>query len=349
MGRNIETMTPAVSFAKLSGQPNGQPAISGNRIIWGEMDELPNGLRHWRLLRIQIGEEKPSLMAEGQGAGASLTGFDIAANLVVFADTQGNVGTIDLASGERKHIAANGSAPATDGRYIFFNRESALWGYDAQSASAFMVANHSAGADAAIGVVAWVYSEIPVQAQVEATSISNVLPSAPQPSPGMTNPNWTYFPQTGHYLASGFRSFWQANGGLPVFGYPLTEEYTQDGLIVQDFERQRFEYHPELAGTPYEVELARLGAEAAQPQGLAQTSPFQPLPASTKSDANCQFFPETGHRVCFGFKSYWQTHWTQSRRSGHQLPGELSTLRLSAERGVPAGWIDGAVLRARGV
>lgn len=309
MGRNIETMTPAVSFAKLSGQPDGQPAISGNRIIWGELDELPDGQRHWSLWRIQIGEEKPSLMAEGQGVGASLTGFDIAANLVVFADTQGNVATIDLASGEHKHIATNGSAPATDGRYIIFNRENALWGYDVQSASTFLVANHSAGADAANGVVAWVYSEIPVQAQVEATSITNVLPSAPQPNPNTTNPNWIYFLQTNHYLASGFRDFWQHNGELAVFGYPLTEEYTQGGLTAQDFERQRFEYHPELAGTSYEVELARLGAEAAQKQGLPRaSSSFQPLPASTKSDANCQFFPETGHRLCFGFKSYWQTH-----------------------------------------
>nr|PZN67601.1 MAG: hypothetical protein DIU58_02845 [Sphaerobacter thermophilus] len=35
---------------------------------------------------------------------------------------------------------------------------------------------------------------------------------------------------------------------------------------------------------------------------------FAPLPGDTPSDANCTFFPQTGHRLCFGFKEYWESH-----------------------------------------
>ena len=32
-----------------------------------------------------------------------------------------------------------------------------------------------------------------------------------------------YFPQTGHTISGRFLSYWQNNGGLPVFGYPITD------------------------------------------------------------------------------------------------------------------------------
>ncbi len=72
---------------------------------------------------------------------------------------------------------------------------------------------------------------------------------------------------TGHTLRGTFLHYWQANGGLAVFGFPLTEEFTEinaaDGkpYTVQYFERNRFEYHPENAGGRYEVLLGLLGAE----------------------------------------------------------------------------------------
>jgi hypothetical protein len=36
---------------------------------------------------------------------------------------------------------------------------------------------------------------------------------------------------------------------------------------VQHFQRARFEYHPEHAGTPYEVQLGLLGDEALRQKG----------------------------------------------------------------------------------
>ncbi len=91
----------------------------------------------------------------------------------------------------------------------------------------------------------------------------------------------TFFPESGHSLAGAFRGFWQGRGGLAAFGYPISEELTevsqQDGqpYTVQYFERARFEYHPEHAGTPYEVQLGQLGRQflSERPGAQAMTPP----------------------------------------------------------------------------
>jgi hypothetical protein len=76
-----------------------------------------------------------------------------------------------------------------------------------------------------------------------------------------------YFPETGHTLAAPLRAYWEANGGLPVFGYPLSEAFQErsptDGktYLVQYFERNRLEHHPEHQGTPDEVQLGLLGTQ----------------------------------------------------------------------------------------
>ena len=54
-----------------------------------------------------------------------------------------------------------------------------------------------------------------------------------QPVPEVANTDTlTFFPQTGHTVTGGFKAYWEANGGLAIFGYPITEEYagyTEDG------------------------------------------------------------------------------------------------------------------------
>ena len=76
-------------------------------------------------------------------------------------------------------------------------------------------------------------------------------------------PDRAYFPETGHNLGGRFLAYWQANGRLPQFGFPLTEEVEEtleDGrtYLVQYFERARLEYHPEHAA-PYDVLLGQFG------------------------------------------------------------------------------------------
>ena len=84
---------------------------------------------------------------------------------------------------------------------------------------------------------------------------------------GTLPPPQRYFPETRHTLDNSFLAYWERNGGLAVFGFPLTDEVeerspdTGQMHAVQYFERQRFEYHPEMKGTRYEVLLGRLGTE----------------------------------------------------------------------------------------
>ncbi len=120
------------------------------------------------------------------------------------------------------------------------------------------------------------------------------------------SPDERFFPETGHTVGHGFLRYWNQFGGLPVFGYPITDEMQENGTTVQYFQRSRFEWHPGAWPSHYDVELSLLGTELAQQQGLTSTAPFQPVNAS--SDANCTFYPQTGHRLCFGFRNYWQSH-----------------------------------------
>jgi uncharacterized protein YkwD len=91
-----------------------------------------------------------------------------------------------------------------------------------------------------------------------------------------------YFAETGHAIDPRFWGYWSSYGlefdgqhgtsaeeSLALFGLPLSEPVMErsatDGktYLTQWFERARFELHPENAGTPYEVLLGLLGAEAA--------------------------------------------------------------------------------------
>ncbi len=94
-----------------------------------------------------------------------------------------------------------------------------------------------------------------------------------QPAPATTEPNRIYFPQTGQFVANGFKDYWQKNGGLAVYGYPISPEIQElnpaDGktYTVQYFERARFEWHPDQKGTPYEVQLGLLGNQVLSGNG----------------------------------------------------------------------------------
>lgn len=114
------------------------------------------------------------------------------------------------------------------------------------------------------------------------------------------------FAETGHCIGGRFAQYWQQNGGLAVFGYPLTDEMTEQDRTVQYFERQRFELHSENAA-PYDVLLGVLGEEIVQQEGT-HSHPIAPGPL-----AGCLWFPQTHHNVCdqppaSGFKQYWITH-----------------------------------------
>lgn len=105
-----------------------------------------------------------------------------------------------------------------------------------------------------------------------------------------------FFPQTNHSLSFGFKHFFDTRGGLDLFGYPTTEEIRESGWTVQYFQRARFEYHPELAGTQYEVELGLLG-------DLTAGHTFDK--ASPAPDA--RFYKETSHNLSGPFLKYFDS------------------------------------------
>ena len=121
---------------------------------------------------------------------------------------------------------------------------------------------------------------------------------------GQAQPEQRYFPQTGHWLSHGMLRYWEAFGGLATFGYPITEEFTEGGVTVQYFERARFEWHPGAWPARYDILLGRLGVELTT--GRQAEASFRPIQAA--SDANCTFYQATGHRLCFGFRDYWNSH-----------------------------------------
>ncbi len=89
-----------------------------------------------------------------------------------------------------------------------------------------------------------------------------------------------YVPQTGHYVHGVFRDFWDKNGGLPNFGYPLTEEYIDPASkhVFQYFERARFE---RAAAEGTQVELANLGLVAAAGRTFPKQKPNSEHRAAT--------------------------------------------------------------------
>ncbi len=70
--------------------------------------------------------------------------------------------------------------------------------------------------------------------------------------------NGRYFPETGQYVQGGFLQFWEDRGGLDIFGLPLSPEIQEGDMIVQYFERARFEWEPQQGGGG-EVKLSQLG------------------------------------------------------------------------------------------
>jgi uncharacterized protein YkwD len=130
-----------------------------------------------------------------------------------------------------------------------------------------------------------------------------VLPAAfLMPASSASAAQARYFPNTGKSVGGAFLKFFDNYGGVRVFGLPLTSEISENGRTVQYFERQRFEYFPEAAGTAYEVQLGLLGAKAAAGKpGAGRIAPF-----TSKKDL--VFFNETGHSLGGAFLSFWKAN-----------------------------------------
>jgi hypothetical protein len=113
------------------------------------------------------------------------------------------------------------------------------------------------------------------------------------------------FPETGYCISGRLREFWEQNGGLPVFGYPISPQRTEvvegQTFQLQWFERSRLELHPERR-PPYDVLLGRLGLERLEQQGRD----WRTFPTASVNAPH--YFPETGHTISPQFWEYWSSH-----------------------------------------
>jgi len=83
------------------------------------------------------------------------------------------------------------------------------------------------------------------------------IPESEVPLPN--HPDRRHFPETGHTVAFGFLKFYNDNGGLDVFGYPITEWIIEpNGRIIQYFQRGKMEWYPEHP-RGHRIQLGMLG------------------------------------------------------------------------------------------
>ena len=103
-----------------------------------------------------------------------------------------------------------------------------------------------------------------------------------------------------------FYEYWLDNGGLPVFGYPITGEFletTAEGqFTVQYFERNVLELHPTVA-RPYDVQLGPAGRH---PAAAARAQLVQEPKGRQSPD--CYWAEQTQHSICGEFAAYWESH-----------------------------------------
>ena len=331
--RNIATMSEVVTLAEA---PTGETQVGGvdtddGWVVWGEE---PVNVAWQELVVKRLGSDDPELRFDNRGEG-DRSGYRLANGVLALEKYLPTIGDtafeavrlIDLETLAEREVVVDytehidgrnypyvAGLVGFDGRYLYVAFQLSIptsspglqqiVAYDLETDSIFPVLRDSpALAGAEDGVLFW-----RMGGMVHAARLSDRLPTASMPDERPPDTGYPYFAETGHYLQLGFRAYWERNGGLPVFGYPLTEEYrernrdTGEWYTVQFTERQRFEWHPENAGTPYQVLLGRLGAELLTAQGRDWKS----FPTADPSSPN--YFPKTGHAVPAPFWDYWASH-----------------------------------------
>jgi predicted deacylase len=89
--------------------------------------------------------------------------------------------------------------------------------------------------------------------------------------------------------------FWKAHNGMERFGPPIAPAERDGPVTRQLFERALLELRPDQANTPFLVQPAPLGREAAAGRVFAVGA----------EEPDARFFPETGHTLREAFLTYW--------------------------------------------
>jgi heat shock protein HslJ len=166
-----------------------------------------------------------------------------------------------------------------------------------------------------------------------------------QQTPAAAQAGSRCFPETGFCISGRIREFWEQNGGLAVFGFPISAQgpfATVEGGTVQAqwFERQRLELHPQNA-RPYDVLLGRLGVDRLNQQGRDWFS-FPKASPESGNQPGCVFVARTQHSVCEPFSSYYQRYGLEfDGRPGFSIEESLALFGLPISEATPEIGSDG--------
>lgn len=93
--------------------------------------------------------------------------------------------------------------------------------------------------------------ENPPELRVVKSQLGKLLYDQEQPGPAnpiaQRDAGCRYFSETGFQVCFAFLDFFEKNGGIDQFGYPISELEEHDTFYVQYFQFARMEWHPELA------------------------------------------------------------------------------------------------------
>ncbi len=120
------------------------------------------------------------------------------------------------------------------------------------------------------------FQSAPVSSSTSPAPVSAPTPSftphpafVPVTAPKETGVLW--FGATSHTLRNSFRQAWEQDGGLAIFGYPISEEFSENGIpAVQYFERQVMEWSAGRYPAHFNVTYRLLGDEAAKSKRYIQ-------------------------------------------------------------------------------
>jgi hypothetical protein len=111
-----------------------------------------------------------------------------------------------------------------------------------------------------------------------------------------------HFPATGHNVQGEFLAFFNRYGGEAIFGLPRTEEFLQDGLKVQYFQRARLEYRPRNPPQA-RVQLSSLGNLSGY-----RMPPISSFSIPVSNHPQRRYYPQTGHTLSYAFRQYFDSH-----------------------------------------
>jgi hypothetical protein len=113
---------------------------------------------------------------------------------------------------------------------------------------------------------------------------------------------FTFIPQTKHNMPDAIAKYWKDRGGVPMFGYPLSEVFVRkangETHVYQYFERVLFEYLPDSKG----VTLAPLGSWFGEVNGPYDT--VDPFDSTSKK----RYVTSTQHSISGGILQWYASN-----------------------------------------